>query len=54
MQDMINDGMMGGGGWAMMLGMMVIVFIVLGLAVYGLVRLIQDAGRRRDGQDGRD
>ncbi len=51
MQDMMNGGMM---GWGMMLGMTVIVLIVVGLAGYGLVRLIQDAGGRRDRQDGRD
>ncbi len=54
MQDLLNGGMMGWGGWVMMLGWIVIVLIVLGLAGYGLVRLIQDAGGRRDRQDGRD
>ncbi len=53
MQDMMNGGMMGW-GWVMMLGWIVIVLIVLGLAAYGLVLLIQDAGRRRDRQDVRD
>ena len=54
MQDMMNGSMMAWGGWVMMLGMTVIVLIVLGLAVYGLVRLIRDAGRRRERQDGGD
>ncbi len=54
MQDLLNGGMMGWGGWVMMLEWTVIMLIVLGLAAYGLVRLIQDAGRRRDRQDGRD
>ncbi len=54
MQGGMNGGMMGWGGWVMMLGWTVIILIVLGLAAYGLVRLIQDAGRRRDRQDGRD
>ncbi len=54
MQGVMNGGMMGWGGWVMMLGGIVIVLIVLGLAGYGLVRLIQDAGGRQDRQDGRD
>ncbi len=53
MQGVMNGGMMGW-GWVMMLLWIVIVLIVLGLAAYGLVRLIQDAGRRRARQDGRD
>ncbi len=54
MQGVMNGGMMGWGGWVMMLGWIVIVLIVLGLAGYGLVRLIQDTGRQRDQQDGKD
>lgn len=47
MREMMNQGMTGW-GWVMMLGWAVLLLIVLGLAAYGLVRLAQDAVRRRD------
>lgn len=40
------DGMMGGWGVLWMAIWLVVVIVVLALAVYGLVRLFQDLGRR--------
>lgn len=43
------DGMMGGWGPGMMIVWIVVALIVLGLAAYGLVRLLQESGGRRRG-----
>ncbi|HUP20425.1 MAG TPA: hypothetical protein VM778_10785 [Gemmatimonadota bacterium] len=40
------DGIMGGWGGLWMVLWLLVGFLVVGLALYGLVRLLQDLGRR--------
>ncbi len=44
------DGMMGGWGPVWMVVWILILLVVLGLAIYGLVRLFRDLGTRRRGR----
>lgn len=47
------NGIMGGWGPVAMIGWIVVLLVVLALAIYGLVRLLQDlSGRRRGGGEG--
>lgn len=41
------DGMMGGWGPVWMIVWLLVLLVLLALAIYGLVRLFQDLGRRR-------